>query len=144
MFRKILFPTDFSDVSNKALGHLEELRGRGAETVVVLHVVDQRGVAAIEQYAPENFMELESNILKEAEAELARTGETLKNAGFKVKTRIETGVPVREILRVEKEEEASLLVIGSHGKSNLEEIFLGSVSEKVARKCKSPVLIVKR
>ena len=49
-----------------------------------------------------------------------------------------------EILRVDKEEEVSLLVIGSHGKSNLDEIFLGSVSEKVARKCKSPVLIVKR
>jgi nucleotide-binding universal stress UspA family protein len=51
----------------------------------------------------------------------------------------------REILKAEeKEENVSVIVIGSHGKSNLEEIFLGSVSEKVSRKCKSPVLIVKR
>jgi nucleotide-binding universal stress UspA family protein len=38
----------------------------------------------------------------------------------------------------------SIGVIGPHGKSNLEEMFLGAVSEKVARKCKSPVLIIKR
>ena len=69
----------------------------------------------------------------------------MKKSGFKVKSMIQTGIPVREILKAEeKEEDVSVIVIGSHGKSNLEEIFLGYVSEKVSRKCKSPVLIVKR
>jgi nucleotide-binding universal stress UspA family protein len=45
---------------------------------------------------------------------------------------------------VEDEEDVSIIVIGSHGRSNIEEIFLGSVSENVMRKSKSPVLIVKR
>ena len=63
---------------------------------------------------------------------------------MKVKLRVETGVPVREILRVEAEEGVSAVVIGSHGISNLQEIFLGSVSEKVIRKSKMPVFVVKR
>ena len=54
------------------------------------------------------------------------------------------GPQLREILRVEEEEDVSVIVIRSHGKSNLQEMFLGSVSEKVARKCKKPILIVKR
>jgi len=41
-------------------------------------------------------------------------------------------------------EDISLIVIGSHGRSNLEEMLLGSVSEKVIRKCKKPVLVIKR
>ena len=49
------------------------------------------------------------------------------------------------ILRVdETEEDISLIVIGSHGKSNVKEMLLGSVSEKVIRKSKRPVLVVKR
>lgn len=58
-------------------------------------------------------------------------------------SRIEVGIPLREILKVE-EEDVSVIAIGSHGKSNLQEMFLGSVSEKVARKCKKPILIIKR
>ena len=53
-------------------------------------------------------------------------------------------MPVREILRVVDEENASAIVIGSHGWSNLQEIFLGSVSEKIIRKNKNPVFVVKR
>ena len=61
-----------------------------------------------------------------------------------MKTLLKIGFPVREILDAEKRERVSVIVIGSHGKSNLEEMFLGSVSEKVIRKCKKPVIIIKR
>ena len=61
-----------------------------------------------------------------------------------LKERLESGVPFNEILRVAEEENASVIVLGSHGKSNMAEMFLGSVSEKVIRKSKKPVLVVKR
>jgi nucleotide-binding universal stress UspA family protein len=144
MFKRILYPTDFSDVSKKALGYIKQLKESGSEMVVVLHVIDQRGMEALEQYAVANTLELERSIIDDAKKELKTIEDDLKRSGFKVKTKIKTGVPLREILRTEEEEDVSVLVIGSHGKSNLEEIFLGSVSEKVARKCKSPVLIIKR
>ena len=144
MFKTILYPTDFSDVSKKAIDYIKQLKEGGSETVIVLHVIDQRGVRSIEQYAMKKFLEFEQRIMDDAKQELQAIEDELKKCGFKVKSMIQTGIPLREILKAEEEESVSVMVIGSHGKSNLEEMFLGSVSEKVARKCKSPVLIIKR
>lgn len=144
MFKRILYPTDFSDVSKKAMDYIQQLKDGGAERVLVLHVIDQRGLQALEQYASAKSLELERRIMNDAKQDLQALKDELKKSGFAVETRIERGVPVREILKAEGEENPSVIVIGSHGKSNLEEMFLGSVSEKVARKCKSPVLIIKR
>ena len=144
MFKTILYPTDFSDVSKKAIDYIKQLKEGGSETVIVLHVIDQRGVRSIEQYAMKKFLEFEQRIMDDAKQELQAIEDELKKFGFKVKPMIQTGIPLREILKAEEKENVSVMVIGSHGKSNLEEMFLGSVSEKVARKCKSPVLIIKR
>lgn len=54
------------------------------------------------------------------------------------------GTPFREILKIAGDEDVSLIAIGSHGKSNIMEKLLGSVSEKVIRDSKRPVLVVKR
>ncbi len=144
MFKKILYPTDFSDVSMQAIDYIKQLRKGGSETVIVLHVINERGMRAIERYASADSVEIEQRIMDDAKQELKVIENELKKSGFKVKTMIQRGVPLLEILKAEEEENISIIVIGSHGKSNLEEMFLGSVSEKVSRKCKSPVLIVKR
>jgi nucleotide-binding universal stress UspA family protein len=68
----------------------------------------------------------------------------LKDWGFKVTSSVKLGVPIKEILTAEQKEDISIIVIGSHGKSNVEEMLLGSVSENIIRKCKKPVLVVKR
>ena len=144
MFKKILYPTDFSDVSKKAIDYIKQLKERGSETVIVLHVINERGMRAIERYASADSVEIEQRIMDDAKQELKVIEDDLKKSGFKVKTMIQRGVPLLEILKAEEEENISVIVIGSHGKTNLEEIFLGSVSEKVARRCESPVLIIKR
>jgi nucleotide-binding universal stress UspA family protein len=82
--------------------------------------------------------------MEETAQKLKSVEKELIDAGLKVRLRVETGMPVREILRVEDEENVSVTVIGSHGRSNLEEIFLGSVSEKVLRKSKQPLFVIKR
>jgi nucleotide-binding universal stress UspA family protein len=145
MFEKILYPTDFSEVSKKALDYIKQLKESGAKEVVLLHVMDQRGTEALHRFMEDSkIQELKKNRKNEATKLLMSIEKELKEAGLAVKSRIETGIPVREILRVEKEEDVSVMVIGSHGMSNLEEMFLGSVSEKVIRKCTKPVLVIKR
>jgi len=144
MFKKILFPTDFSDVSQKARDFIKGLKAEGGKEVIIIHVVDQRSFMALEQYASGYSPQLERELMAEAQRELDAVADGLKRAGLGVKTRLEIGIPLREILRAEEEEDVSIIVLGSHGKSNLEEVLLGSVSEKVLRKCKKPVLIVKR
>jgi nucleotide-binding universal stress UspA family protein len=144
MFKKILYPTDFSDVSKKALNYILQLKEAGAKEVVVLHVIDQKGIDAISRYAAGGAEPMIREITKEAREEGKRIEKELMERGFIVKLRIETGVPLKEILKVEDEEKVSAIIIGSHGKTNLQEMFLGSVSEKVIHRSKNPVLVVKR
>ena len=146
MFKKILYPTDFSDVSLKALDFLKQLRECGSEEVLVLHVIHEQTIVTVRGYAEGtvNVDELERGLIEQATNSVSEVEAELKKFGYKVRKMINIGFPLREILATEKEEDISLIVIGSHGKSNLEEMFLGSVSEKVIRKCKSPVLVIKR
>ena len=145
MFEKILYPTDFSDAAGKALEYVKRLKASGAKEVIVLHVNDERGMESVNRILGESeFKKLQKRKIEEKERKLKRVAKELVEADLKVKSRIETGMPAREILRVEDEENVSIIVIGSHGRSNLEEIFLGSISEKVIRKSKNPVFVIKR
>ena len=144
MYRKILYPTDFSDVSYKALEYVKQLRDVGTEEVVVLHVIDTRSFSVPEIHAIKELSGLKDKVEEEAIEEANEVAKALNDVGLRANVRIEKGIPFKEILRVETEEDISLIVIGSHGKSNVEEMLLGSVSEKVIRKAKSPVFVVKR
>jgi nucleotide-binding universal stress UspA family protein len=147
MFKKILYPTDFSDASKKALDYIKQLKGAGTEEVVVLHVIDEREIEHI-AHLPElnvSIEELEKRREEYAKKEMKAIETELKNSGFKVKTEIERGVPFRDILKAEEQEkDVSVVVLGSHGKSCVTEMLLGSVSEKVVRKSSKPVLVVRR
>jgi nucleotide-binding universal stress UspA family protein len=142
MFERILYPTDFSDVSKKALEYCKKLKEAGTKKIIVLHVIEwDPNVEKIPANIKEVFKkEVEQTARKEIEA----IATELKDKGFDVTVRIELGSPLREILKVEEEEKVSAIVLGSHGKSNIKEILIGSVSENVMRKSRMPVLVVKR
>jgi nucleotide-binding universal stress UspA family protein len=144
MLEKILYPTDFSDASKKALDYIKQLKQAGIKEVVVLHVIDEREIDAIFQHSAVRFEDIVRSIRADAKKDMDAVERELKKDGLTVKVRTERGIPFREILRVEEEEGISAIVIGSHGKSNIKEMLLGSVSEAVIRKSKKPVLVVKR
>jgi nucleotide-binding universal stress UspA family protein len=146
MFEKILYPTDFSDVSKKAMEFIKQLKGAGTKEVVVFHVIDERIIDRIQHHADVgiNTEEFGKKMEEQAQEEIRAIEDELKKSGFTVKTRIDKGVPFREILKAEQEEDVSVVVIGSHGVSCIEEMFLGSCSEKVIRKSSKPVLVVRR
>jgi len=144
MFRKILYPTDFSDTVGKSIPFLKQLKDTGTEEVIILHVIDTYRLRIPSIYAPTNLISFIDKMLIEATEKAKKVADVLTEAGIVTRIRIEQGLPFKEILRVEDEEDVSIIVIGSHGRSNIEEMFLGSVSENVMRKSKGPVLIVKR
>jgi nucleotide-binding universal stress UspA family protein len=144
MFERVLYPTDFSDVSMKTLEYVKGLAGIGAREVVLLHVIDERTLKALEQHAPTVAVRYEALAREDIREELERTVGELQGAGLRVKTLVRLGVPLLEILKAEEQEDVTAVVLGSHGKSNLQEVLLGSVSEKVMRRCKRPVLVIKR
>jgi len=144
MFDRILYPTDFSDVSMKALNYVKRLKDAGAREVTVLHVIDERTLVVPDVFSGIDFMAVENELRKIADEECNKIVEQLRETGLNAKFKIEKGIPFLEILKTAREEDVSLIVIGSHGKSNVEEMLLGSVSEKVIRKAVRPVLVVKR
>jgi len=154
VFDKILYPTDLSDVAGKAVDYLKRLKAAGAKEIVVLNVINQRIVDTIStinsvayfhdgRYIedPEKAIE---KLIEERKSRMAPIVGELEEAGFRVKMMVRLGNPRREILQVEKEEEVSAIVIGSHGRSNVAEMLIGSVSEKVIRRSTVPVLVIKR
>ena len=152
MFTRILYPTDFSDVSKKALEYVKKLKEAGTREVIIVHIIDERQIVRFpvmkiawdREHLNNVATELQEHLEKNAKEELKTVESELKRVGFNVKVIMRIGSPFREILRVEDEEDVSAIVIGSHGKSNIKEMFLGSVSENAIRYCKKPVLVVKR
>jgi nucleotide-binding universal stress UspA family protein len=143
MFEKVLYPTDFSDVAQKALTYIDQLKPAGVKKVVIVHIIDSRTLDLL-VYAPTHYMTIEKDLRDDAENKMALVRKHLEKSGFEVSVRIELGTPADKILQLEKQEDVSVIVLGSHGKSNLKEMFLGSVSESVIRSALKPVLVVKR
>ena len=61
-----------------------------------------------------------------------------------MKVLVKNGDPSSRIVRTAREERVSAIIVGSHGKSNLQEVLIGSVTERVVRKASVPVLVIKR
>ncbi|HNS91005.1 MAG TPA: universal stress protein [Deltaproteobacteria bacterium] len=151
MFKKILYPTDFSDVSARVMDYIRELKGSGIQTVILLHVIDQRDFKCFEQGVqwvgklPAEFEnEYRKYITDESNRQMGAIAKELTRIGLEVRSKLVIGVPFVEILKAEEEESVSAIILGSHGKSNIREMMLGSVSEKVIRKSKTPVIVIKR
>ena len=146
MFSKILYPTDFSDVATKAMEYIKQLKAAGSQEVVILHVINKRILDGLKRHAiRDSDIDMWRIKAREvADEAMAEVRKDLEGIGFKVTCLVRTGFPWQEILEVEDAEAPSVIVIGSHGRSNLGEVFLGSVSDRVIRKCQHPVLVVKR
>jgi nucleotide-binding universal stress UspA family protein len=144
MFKKILYPTDFSEVAKKALPYIVGLKGAGTEEVIILYIIDERGIDTFRNSTAIDALAVEKEWEELALNEISRLEDELKEQGFIVKTHIDKGIPFREILRVAEEENVSAIIMGSHGKSDIVEMLLGSVTETVVRKAQKPVFIVRR
>ncbi len=144
MYEKILYATDFSDMAKKTLHYVRGLRGSGAREVIILHVVDIRGIDPLSSLTAIDILAVEKGWEELALKETSALEDELSKEGLSVKTRVEKGIPFKEIIKVAEEEDVSVILLGSHGRSNIVEMLLGSVAEKVVRKAKRPVLVIKR
>lgn len=151
MLEKILYPTDFSEVSRKAIKYLKVLRGAGATHVVLLRVLNDKTMAAIAKGVALSgkdvaifLKDVLESLRQEAWEAMRPIEEELKGMGYEVTTRVEEGAPQTKILEVADEENVSAIILGSHGRSNLSAVLLGSVSDYVIRHSKKPVIVIKR
>ena len=138
---RIVCAVDFSDASRVALEHAAELARRFHADLMLVHVWKGLVEAAEESVAlPLPTAEEESELERKLE-EWERDAEQV--AERDVRTVLVTGSPAFEIARIARNEEADLVVAGTHGRTGFERAVLGSVAEDIVRRSPCAVLLVK-
>lgn len=137
--RRILCPVDFSTPSERALDFALDLAESLGAEVELAHIY-QLPVYALPDGAmmagPE-FTVRVTNELQKSLNELAA-----RRPGKKLRTHLVEGVPYREVVRLAEELEADVIVMGTHGRTGIRHLLLGSVAERVVRSAKVPVITV--
>ena len=129
LHQTILHPTDFSERSGYAFRLACSLaRDRGAR-LIVLHVMPVPLVQEKRFYQEE--MSAELNRLRAPDSQI------------QVEHRLEEGDPATQILRIAQETGCDLVVMGTHGRTGLDRLIMGSVAEEVVRRASCPVVTVK-
>jgi nucleotide-binding universal stress UspA family protein len=141
MFHHILVALDGSKISDKALETaIEEARVWKA-TVHAIYVVETGLFSSLPM---DNTWEIMYSMLeKEGDTTLSAAREKAGKQGVKIETAIRQGHAGNEIVRAVKEAGADLVVVGSHGKSEVDRLLLGSVSSFVVSNCPTNVMVVR-
>jgi len=133
---QVVIAYDFTPSAEQALARAVEVAARAPQHV--LHIV-----AALEQQLHASYGDAETiqKLIMENVSKAFSGRETAAEVQFFVHARI--GKPAAEILALASEVGADLIFIGSHGKTGVERLLLGSVSERVVREAKCPVLVAR-
>jgi nucleotide-binding universal stress UspA family protein len=140
--RKILVPTDFSEYSAKAWTWALAMAETWHARLLLLHVVPTPSYPPLVMGTYFNVAEFEASLRADAEARVQEfTGKTPART-IQVDTQVIVGEPFSDICRVAEREGVDLIIMGSHGRTGLSHVLLGSVAERVARHAPCPVLVV--
>ena len=144
--KQILCPVDFSDFSDYAMRYAALLAQKFDAHLTLLHVVAPILVPLPgDALAPPMRQTDLADIADACRDRLTRTaGDLTKNGVSAVACQVTSGVPYLEIIRVAEELHADMIVMGTHGRSGLAHLMIGSVAERVVRKAPCAVLTVKR
>ena len=140
-FGRLLFPTDFSPCSDRALTHLLRIAAAYRSHVVILHVLPPESPARSEtmsDFAPRLFD------ISRHEAE--KHMRTLENSAVLAQVEhsdlLESG-DLRDVLEnTIRRRDVDLVVIGTHGRGGMKKLLLGSIAEEVSRRVPCAVMIV--
>ena len=141
-FTHILVATDFSPASEAALAYAKELAEQFHGRLTLLHVITDpaaRGVWMPEVYVPAN-VETQESFLREARQRLAALVTEEERDRFTAAFEARIGIAADVIQDVAREQDVSLIVMGTHGRTGLMHMLLGSVAERTVRTATCPVL----
>ncbi len=142
-FRKILCPTDYSEPSQVALERAIELAQHFSATLCLLHVVPPvPNELGIETYASAALTDADREALDSTQIQLSALIDKCVPDGVKAYPEARLGHVADEIERAARVEEADLIVIATHGNTGWHHLVFGSVTEKVLRQVRVPVLVI--
>lgn len=137
----ILVPVDFSPYADHALVYALGLADKLQARLTLLHVMQPIPLGAgdaLTVFPPAYLQELET----EAQHSLEQALQRVHDAGLQGDTTLVYGVPFQRIVDTARDLHADLIVMGTHGRTGLTHVLLGSVAEKVVRLAPCPVLVI--
>ncbi|MEN6624317.1 MAG: universal stress protein [Smithella sp.] len=145
--KNILVPTDFSSYSDIALKQAIDIAKEHQAKIYLLHVIDDGfrqctvdyclDEATVEKVISDSIINAKDKLEKEAKKI------TEGNSGVEIVFDAKRGVPYEEIIKEQEEKGIDLIVIASHGKTGILKNLMGSVADKVMKRAKSPVLLIR-
>lgn len=142
--QKILVPFDFSEHSEKACTWAVGMAEKWNARILVLHVVPRPTYPPVLMGSHFNAVDFEAGLCTEAEERAQAFVAKTSHGDIPVDVKVMMGEPSWDICRVAEEESYDLVIMGSHGRTGLGHVLLGSVAERVVRLCSCPVLVVGR
>jgi len=132
MYEKIVIASDLSEATSHVINCVQDLKKMGTKEVILFHALGIRHLDAL-QY----------DLVRYAEPVLFEQQELLKRLGFSVKIAIGKDGIVWELGRVVEKENASLVVIGTHGRGMAFDTLLGGEAHKIMHNARFPLLIIR-
>jgi nucleotide-binding universal stress UspA family protein len=144
MIRRILHPSDFSPASGAAFKKAIEMAKAGRAELMVVHVVSPIVPVGQDGYvSPKMYEEIAASTRAWAQKQLDKLLAKAKQAGVRAKGFVLEGSAHEQIARFARSKHTDLLVMGTHGRSGLAKLFLGSVAGRVVAAAPCPVLTVR-
>ncbi|WP_134668930.1 universal stress protein [Halorussus marinus] len=138
MYDTVLLPTDGSEATENVVEHASDIAARRDARVHVLYVVDDRAFLTLSE---DRVPEVSEELRNEGERATGEAAAALEADGVDVTTAVREGNPADEILAAADDNDADLVVMGTHGADPTRDM-LGSVSQKVVTLSSVPVLTV--
>lgn len=147
MYENILVPTDGSETAQAAVDQAADIASKYGARLHALYVIDidatnvTLGTEQVERLKQGKLEEM-PELRARAEDATGHVTDVAAAHGVDVEEHVMIGYPVRAIRQFVEDNDVDLVVMGSHGRSGLSRVVLGSVSEKVLRQTHLPVLVV--
>jgi nucleotide-binding universal stress UspA family protein len=144
MTRRIMHPSDFSPASQAAFAKAVDMAKASRAELTIVHVLSAVMPVPGDGYiSPKVYDEIAASTRAWAQKQLDRRVAKAKAAGVRAKGMLMDGVAHEQIIRAAKAKRADLLVLGTHGRSGLAKLFIGSVAGRVVSAAPCPVLTVR-
>ena len=133
--KTILFPTDFSTASDAALVHAESLARQMNARLLIVHVEEPPlayGGGELYYGLPEPNSERILKMLEDVKP---------SDPSVPYTHRLTMGDPAGEVVRMAADENAEMIILGTHGRTGMTRLLMGSVAEAIVRRAPCPVLV---
>ena len=142
--RRILHPSDFSPASRAAFARAVDLAKANRAELVVAHVIAPIIPMMGDGYvSPAVFDQLENAARAQAKKQIGALVAKAKKAGVRASSVLLEGIAHEQIVRAARSKRADLIVIGTHGRTGVARLFLGSVAGRVVSVARCPVMTVR-